>query len=102
MGNVEKNESLAQMLARMGRDRSFDYDFRTGQFWHTGKGDIMSTQSGAGDILQQYLSKINFEKLSPELQLKYIAELQKNKGLGLLAQASRPTAKMGGYNPYRR
>lgn len=97
-GNVQANEQLAMAMARMGKDRPFDYNFRTGQIWHTGKGDIMPTPVNNSEF--QELLKMIQGISDPTEKAKQMLKLY---GLKTFQQPQmRTQQKMGGYNPYRR
>lgn len=102
--NVEQNQQLAYGLASQP-NAPYGYDFKTGQFYLNGKNPLDVYTNPAGDFTNSIMQKIasNFDKLTPDQQVKFSKVLVGNKAL-TLPNYSNASFRKGGIkkNPYKK
>jgi|688.fasta_scaffold00342_51 hypothetical protein len=101
MGNVQGNEQLAMAMARLGKDRPFDYNFKTGQIYHTGRGDIMSANTQTGQDTVEVIAESLIKKgMAIDKAYQTAIGIAKIKSFNSIIPQFKQ--KTGGYNPYRK
>jgi hypothetical protein len=97
-GNVEMNQQLAMKLAQMGPNSPWGYDFKTGQFYITGKGSIDNAIPGQ--------TQDDYVKMASELKDKgfsdaVISAILKSSSFAKLPMSRGQFKKGGIFNPYK-